>query len=281
MTRSFPKVVRKLSRARADRVAVVRLDGPIGMPGMGRHGVTTETFEPILKRAFGAEHLRAVVILINSPGGSPAQSEYIAERIRQLSSEKGVPVLAFCEDIAASGAYWIACAADEIYAAHTSLIGSIGVVSSGFGLVEVMDRLGVERRLYTAGENKARLDAFSPERPEDVEWLRGLQSQLHGEFIDWVRQRRGRKLTASDDVLFTGDVWIGTRAAEVGLVDGVGVMRSVIAERYPDAEICPIEAPKPLLARVVGGQISLAGTTEQVVSGLIGALDRSSITHFG
>lgn len=150
------------------------------------------------------------------------QSEYIAERIRQLASEKGVRVLAFCEDVVASGGYWIACAADEIYAAHTSLVGSIGVVSSGFGFVDVLGRLGVERRLYSAGENKVRLDSFSPEKADDVEWLQGLQHQLHDTFIRWVRQRRGKRLAADDEVLFTGDVWIGERAAELGLVDASG-----------------------------------------------------------
>ena len=139
------EIVKKFQKSRADKVAVVRLDGVIGHVGAGR-GMTIDSVEPMLKRAFETEHVKAVVVVINSPGGSPAQSEYIAERIRQLSSEKGVPVLAFCEDIAASGGYWIACAADEIFAAHTSLVGSIGVVSSGFGFNEVLDRLGVQDR---------------------------------------------------------------------------------------------------------------------------------------
>ncbi|MEE4025522.1 S49 family peptidase [Gordonia sp. PKS22-38] len=271
-------IAKRLARSRADRVAVVRLDGPIGVTGIGRHGISTDSLEPVLKRAFGTEHVKAVVVVINSPGGSPAQSEYIAERIRQLSAEKGVPVLAFCEDIAASGGYWIACAADEIFAAHTSMIGSIGVVSSGFGLADLLSRFGVERRLYATGDNKARLDTFSPERPEDVEWLKGLQSQLHDAFTGWVRQRRGKKLNAPDAELFSGDLWVGGRAVEVGLVDGIGVMRSVIAERYPDAEITVIEAPKPLLARIFGGQLSVAGVMESAVSGALGALDRPTLT---
>lgn len=283
----WTKVTERVSRSRADRVAVVRLDGPIGMSGMGRPGITTDSVEPVLKRAFGTEHVKAVVVVINSPGGSPAQSEYIAERIRQLSAEKGVPVLAFCEDVAASGGYWIACAADEIFAAHTSMIGSIGVVSSGFGLSDVLTRFGVERRLYTSGANKARLDTFSPERPEDVEWLQTLQSHLHEAFIGWVRQRRGKKLNAPDDELFSGDVWVGNRALEVGLVDAIGVMRSVVAERYPDAEITLIDTPKPLLARLVGGplgahataQVGIEGIVERVVSGVVSALDRGVVTH--
>lgn len=270
----FRSIAKRVARSRADRVAVVRLDGPIGPAGVGRHGISTDGVEPILKRAFGAEHVKAVVIVINSPGGSPAQSEYIAERIRQLSAEKGVPVLAFCEDVAASGGYWIACAADEIFAAHTSMIGSIGVVSSGFGLSDVLARFGVQRRLYTAGDNKARLDTFSPERPEDVEWLRSLQGELHEAFISWVRQRRGKKLNAPDEELFSGDLWVGGRAVEVGLVDAIGVMRSVIAERYPDAEITVIDAPKPLLARLLGGQVSVQNVVQNAVTGALEALDR-------
>ncbi|AZZ80343.1 MULTISPECIES: S49 family peptidase [Gordonia] len=274
-------VGKKFAKSRAEHVAVVRLDGPIGAAGMGKHGLTTDTVEPVLKRAFATERLKAVVVVINSPGGSPAQSEYIAERIRQLSAEKGVPVLAFCEDVAASGGYWVACAADEIYAAHTSIVGSIGVVSSGFGFSALLDRFGVQRRLYATGENKARLDTFSPEVAEDVEWLKGLQGQLHEAFIAWVRQRRGKKLTASDEELFNGDVWVGHRAAELGLVDGIGVMRSVVAERYPDAEITVIEAPKPLLARLVGNQMSVSGLAESVTTGVMAAIDRAPAVRTG
>ncbi|WAC57776.1 S49 family peptidase [Gordonia sp. SL306] len=277
----WDKVTKRVARSRADRVAVVRLDGPIGIGGLGRAGLTADNVESVLKRAFGTEHVKAVVVVINSPGGSPAQSEYIAERIRQLSAEKGVPVIAFCEDVAASGGYWIACAADEIFAAHTSMIGSIGVVSSGFGLSDVLTRFGVQRRLYTTGDNKARLDTFSPERPEDVEWLRALQAQLHEAFIAWVRQRRGKRLSAPDDELFSGDIWVGSRAVQVGLVDGIGVMRSVIAERYPDAEITTIEAPKPLLARLVGGQVSVNRLMESAVAGTVVAVDRAIATRLG
>lgn len=283
--RPLAELEKKFARSRADHVAVVRLDGPIGASPVGRPGLTTDAVEPILKRAFETERLKAVVVVVNSPGGSPAQSEYIAERIRQLASEKGVPVLAFCEDVAASGGYWIACAADEIFAAHTSIVGSIGVVSSGFGLADVLSRFGVERRLYTSGDNKARLDTFSPAVPEDVEWLKGLQHQLHEAFITWVRQRRGRKLNAPDDQLFSGDVWVGSNAAEVGLVDGIGVMRSVIAERYPDAEITVVQAPKPLLARVVGAQMSTAGAgvaggwltavAESLTTGILSGVERA------
>lgn len=274
------KLTEKVSRSRSEQVAVVRLDGPIGpMTGRGG-GVSTESIEPVLKRAFETDRLAAVVIMIDSPGGSPAQSEYIAERIRQLAAEKAVPVLAFCESIAASGGYWIACAADEIFAARTSLVGSIGVVSSGFGLAELMSRVGVQRRLYSSGENKTRLDMFTPENAEDVAWLQGLQAELHEEFRRWVRQRRGKKLTASEEVLFNGDVWVGQKAAELGLVDGIGVMRSVIAERYPDAEVSVVATPKPLLARITGGQMSMADLSQSAVTGVIRAVDGMSGTRF-
>lgn len=267
------KIAKKMAKAHAEKVAVVRLEGPIGAVGAGRGGLTADNLESNLKRAFDTERLKAVVLVINSPGGSPAQSEYIAERIRQLSSERGVRVLAFCEDIAASGGYWIACAADEIYAAHTSMVGSIGVVSTGFGWEELITRFGVERRVYTAGENKSRLDPFQGEKPEDVAWLRGLQEDLHATFITWVRQRRGAKLVGTDADLFSGDVWIGRGAVDVGLVDGIGVLRSVIAERFPDAEIEVIASPKPLLARLTGsvsaGDSGLSSTAAQAVDGMV------------
>lgn len=273
------EIVKKFQHSRADKVAVVRLDGTIGHVGAGR-GLNIDSVEPVLTRAFETEHVKAVVIVINSPGGSPAQSEYIAERIRQLSSEKGVPVLAFCEDIAASGGYWIACAADEIFAAHTSLVGSIGVVSSGFGFNEVLDRLGVRRRLYTAGDNKARLDAFSPENADDVEWLKGMQAELHQAFIAWVKQRRGKKLVGTDAELFNGDIWIGEKARDVGLVDGIGVMRSVVAERYPDVEITVIAAPKPLLARLLNGPSGASALADAVVSGALSAVEKTQRIGF-
>jgi ClpP class serine protease len=173
----------------------------------------------------------------------------VADRIRGLADEHDVPVLAFCEDVAASGGYWLACAADEIYAHPTSIVGSIGVVSQSFGLEGLLQRIGVERRLYTAGEAKARLDPFLPEKPEDVAWLRGLQDQLHAMFREWVVARRGDRL-ASGVELFEGEVWTGARALELGLVDGLGTPRGVLAERFPDAELVPVDGRRALLARL-------------------------------
>lgn len=268
------KKIKKAFAGPADRVAVVRLEGAIGGSGRGRGGLNAEGIETELKRAFELDHLKAVALVINSPGGSPAQSELIAERIRQLATEKGIRVLAFCEDAAASGGYWIACAADEIFAARTSIVGSIGVVSAGFGLVDVINKVGIERRVYSAGENKSRLDPFSPEKEADIVWLKGLQHELHEAFIAWVKSRRGTKLVGTDEELFSGEVWIGKASLDQGLVDGIGVMRSVLSERYPDAEIEVIEPAKPLLTRIMGGQVSGATAVGNVVDGVVNAVER-------
>ena len=242
---------------RGDRpvVPLVRLQGvitPMAGPGP-RTVINAATVDKVLERAFERERLAAVALLINSPGGSPTQSALVADRIRGLADEHGVPVLAFCEDVAASGGYWLACAADEIYAHPTSLVGSIGVISQSFGLEGLLQRIGVERRLYTAGEAKARLDPFLPEKPEDVVWLRGLQDQLHGLFREWVVARRGDRLdpaAALGAELFDGEVWTGARALELGLVDGLGTARGILTERFPDAELVAVEGRRALLARL-------------------------------
>ncbi len=249
----IPDLLASRLPGRSDRpvVSVVRLQGVI-TPSAGpvpRAVINASTMEKTLERAFAPEKLAAVALAINSPGGSPTQSALVADRIRGLADEKGVPVLAFCEDVAASGGYWLACAADEIYAHATSLVGSIGVVSQGFGLDGFIERFGVQRRLYTAGTSKARLDPFLPEKPEDVAWLLDLQEQLHEMFRTWVTQRRGDRLAAGSD-LFTGEVWTGERAVGLGLVDGLGTARGVLTERFPDAELVPVEGRKPLLARL-------------------------------
>ena len=238
---------------KADRpvVPLVRLQGvitPMAGPGP-RSVINAVTVEKVLERAFSREPLAAVALLVNSPGGSPTQSALVADRIRGLAAEHDVPVLAFCEDVAASGGYWLACAADEIYAHPTSIVGSIGVVSQSFGLEGLLQRIGVERRLYTAGEAKSRLDPFLPEKQEDVVWLRGLQDQLHAMFRDWVVSRRGDRL-ATDTELFNGEVWTGARALELGLVDGLGTAHAVLAERFPDAELVPVEGRRSVLARL-------------------------------
>jgi signal peptide peptidase SppA len=253
----------RLPGARSDRpvVSLVRLHGVI-TPASGpvpRAVINAQSTEKTLERAFGHDRLVAVGLLVNSPGGSPTQSALVADAIRRHADEKGVPVLAFCEDVAASGGYWLACAADEIFAHPTSIVGSIGVISQGFGLDGLIERFGVQRRLYTAGTSKARLDPFLPEKPEDVAWLRDLQDQLHEMFRDWVTTRRGSRLSTGSD-LFTGEVWTGARAVELGLVDGLGTARAVLAERFPDAEPVHVDARKPLLARLGIGGPAAAGS---------------------
>ncbi|MBB5854243.1 S49 family peptidase [Amycolatopsis umgeniensis] len=253
---------------RKDVVAVVKLHGvitPTPSP-LARGSINLAAVESALTRAFAHERLKAVALQINSPGGAPTQSGLVAERIRQLADEKNVPVLAFAEDVAASGGYWLACAADEIYAHRTSMVGSIGVISGGFGFTGLLERFGIERRLHTAGTNKSRLDPFSPEKAEDVEWLKKMHGQLHELFVDWVTERRGDRLSGSDD-LFNGDVWLGARAVELGLIDGVGSLRQVITERYPDAEISVAEPKKALLARLgIGAPAAASALLDAVQS---------------
>jgi signal peptide peptidase SppA len=244
----------RLGGEKADQpvVPMVRLHGVI-TPQMGgpvpRSVINSTSTEKVLERAFTTEHAVAVALLVNSPGGSPTQSALVGDRIRGLAEEHDLPVLAFCEDVAASGGYWLACAADEIYAHPTSTVGSIGVVSSGFGLEGLIQRWGIERRLHTAGTSKARLDPFLPEKEEDVAWLRGVQDELHEMFVEWVTARRGDKLTKDAD-LFTGEVWTGAKALGLGLVDGLGTPRGILTERFPEARLAPVEGRKPLLARL-------------------------------
>jgi len=211
-------------------VGVIRLDGVIGRMGPIYRGLTLAALADSLERAFRLRHLKAVALAINSPGGSAVQSSLIAGRIRDLADEHDVPVYAFAEDVAASGGYWLALAADEIYADGNSIIGSIGVVSSGFGFTELIKRIGVERRLHTAGDKKAMLDPFSPEKPADVRHLKDLQKDIHENFTAMVRDRRGDKLKADDKKLFSGAFWTGPRALEMGLIDGLGTNQNAVEE---------------------------------------------------
>jgi serine protease SohB len=225
---SLPELLRL--RPRRPTVSVIRLQGAIGVGGA--RALTDAGLAPVIEAAFRAKPV-AVALQINSPGGSPVQSSLIAARIRRLSEEKRVPVYAFVEDLAASGGYWLAVAADEIFCDPGSLLGSIGVISSGFGFQDLIARIGVERRVHTAGRSKSRLDPFKPERPEDVERLDGWLSQLHDVFIAQIRSRRGTRLRDDPD-LFTGEVWIGERAVSVGLADGIGHMAPVMKARFGD-----------------------------------------------
>ena len=214
-------------------VSVIRLGGVIGRMGPLRAGMTLQGLAPVIDRAFRARRLKAVVLAINSPGGSPVQSALIYQRIRSMAEEKNIPILVFTEDVAASGGYWLACAGDEIYAHENSIIGSIGVVSSGFGFTQLIERFGIERRLHAAGKNKAILDPFKPEEPADVDRLKSIQADIHASFIELVKSRRGKKLKpAEEDEVFSGAFWTGRRARELGLVDGIGDLRTVLRDRF-------------------------------------------------
>jgi signal peptide peptidase SppA len=234
-------------------VPVVRLSGVIASSGLlGNRGLSIETVAPQLKRAFDTKGARAVALTINSPGGSPAQSALIGQRIRLLAKEKGVKVIAFVEDVAASGGYWLACAADEIIVDPNSIVGSIGVISAGFGFHDLIARFGVERRLHTSGERKSMLDPFRPENPEDVERLHRLQAEIHDGFKDWVRERRAGKLKGDDATLFSGEFWTGRRGLELGLVDGLGELRAVLQERYGAKVHLPVIGPRRRLLSRLG-----------------------------
>ena len=211
-------------------VAVIRLQGAISN---GSRGLDDVTLGPLIEKAFAKGKPAAIALEINSPGGSPAQSSLIAARIRRLADEKKIPVFAFVEDVAASGGYWLAVAADEIFIDRSSIVGSIGVISAGFGLSEAINRYGVERRVYTAGSSKSMLDPFKSENPEDVARLKGWLADLHAFFIDHVRSRRGPKLRDNPD-LFTGEVWIGQKAVDVGLADAIGHLVPTCKQRFGD-----------------------------------------------
>lgn len=235
-------------------VPVVRLSGAIGMSSPFSQSLTLAGVAKPLEKAFSMKKAPAVALLINSPGGGAVQSHLIFKRIRALAEEKDKHVFAFVEDVAASGGYMIACAADEIFADPCSIVGSIGVLTAGFGFSEAMARLGIERRVYTAGEKKMMLDPFRPERPEDVERLDTLLKELHVVFADLVRSRRGEALNASDETLFSGEFWLATQAAGLGLVDGFGDVRSILKARYgEDVRMPLIQPPGPFFRRRPGG----------------------------
>ena len=226
---------------------------------LGNRGLSIETAAPLLKRAFDTRGAKAVAIAINSPGGSPTQSALIGQRIRLLAREKDLPVIAFVEDVAASGGYWLACAADEILVDPNSIVGSIGVVSAGFGFQDLIARIGVERRVHTSGENKSMLDAFRPERAEDLERLARLQGEIHDNFKAWVRERRTGKLKGDDALLFSGEFWTGRRGLELGLVDGLGELRTTLQQRYGEKVRLPAIGPRRRLLSRFGLQTEIAG----------------------
>ena len=251
-------------------VAVIRLAGMISAAGRG--ALNDQALGPVIEKAFAKGKPDAVVLEVNSPGGSPVQSSLIGSRIRRLAEEKDIPVIAFVEDVAASGGYWLAASADEIYADPSSVVGSIGVISAGFGAHEFINRHGIERRVYTAGKSKSTLDPFRPEKPEDVARIKGLLEDIHGNFIDHVKSRRGSKLAESDD-LFTGEFWLAGRAVELGLIDGIGHLKPMMKDRFGDkVKFRTYGVKKGLLSRF-GAQL-----VEDAVQGIE---ERAAYAQFG
>jgi signal peptide peptidase SppA len=260
-------------------VPVVRLSGLIGAVTPLRPGMSLAGVARTLERAFSMKNAKAVALVINSPGGSPVQSRQIYLRIRQLAAEKKLPVLVFVEDVAASGGYMLACAGDEIFCDPSSILGSIGVVGGSFGFQELIKKIGVERRLYTAGAHKAMLDPFKPEDPDDVARVKALQREIHAIFIALVKQSRGSRLKGADEVLFTGEYWAGETSVSLGLADAIGDLRSTLRTRYGDKVKTPVIAPATgilsgLLGRKSAGAAALSqldgigGLPDEVISAL-------------
>jgi signal peptide peptidase SppA len=271
----------RLRRGRAV-VPVVRLSGVIGAVTPLRPGMSLAGVARMLERAFAVKNAKAVALVINSPGGSPVQSRQIYLRIRQLAEEKKLPVLVFVEDVAASGGYMIACAGDEIFCDPSSILGSIGVVGGSFGFQELIKKIGVERRLYTAGAHKAMLDPFLPENPDDVSRLKALQREIHDIFIALVKGSRGARLKGADDVLFTGEYWAGDTSVSLGLADAIGDLRSTLRARYGEKVQTPLIAPASgmlsgLLGRRSPGAMSAWENTANLPEEVISAFESRAI----
>ncbi|WP_446737818.1 S49 family peptidase [Rhizobium sp. CFBP 8752] len=283
LNRLLPKRFRKTGLS----IPVVRLHGTIMAGGSQfKQTLNIATVAPMLEKAFAKKDAPVVAISINSPGGSPVQSRLIYQRIRALAEEKNKKVLIFVEDVAASGGYMIALAGDEIFADPTSIVGSIGVVSGGFGFPEMLKKIGVERRVYTAGENKVILDPFQPEKEGDIEYLKTLQLEIHKVFIDMVKSRRGSRL-GEDSTIFSGLFWTGTRGLELGLIDGLGEMRDVIKRRFgKDAKLELIGGTRTLFGRRVPGVALGSANLGEIASGATAGLaegleERAMWSRFG
>ena len=266
-------------------VPVVRLSGVIGVVTPLRPGLLLSSIARTLERAFSMRNARAVALIVNSPGGSPAQSNLICRRIRQLAEEKKIPVIAFIEDVGASGGYMLACAADEIVCDQYSIVGSIGVVGGSFGFPKLMEKLGIERRLYSAGERKVMLDPFEPEKPDDVKRLKAIQKEIHEHFIALVKERRGKKLKGSDKTLFSGEFWTAPKAIELGLADEIGDLRSFLRARYGEKVRTPlISSERTLFGRRLPG-VNLAQALAKepgLADDLISALETRALwARFG
>jgi serine protease SohB len=255
-------------------VPVVRLTGVVGFSTPLRPGITLAGIARLLDRAFSMRRAKAVALLINSPGGSPVQSHLVYRRVRQLADEKKIPVIVFIEDAGASGGYMIACAGDEIYCDPFSIVGSIGVVGATFGLDKAIEKLGIERRIYTAGDRKMILDPFLPENPDDVAHIKAIQQDIHEGFIALVKERRGGKLTGPESALFSGEYWAGEQSVRLGLVDGIAEVRSFLRARFGENVYLPLIAERGWFGRRIPGMGS------QIFAGLTGGSDSLAADAF-
>lgn len=272
--------------SRKPTIPVLRFSGPIGMATPLRPGLTLSAYAGAIEKAFSMSKLPGVAVVINSPGGSPVQSNLIFKRLRQMAAEKEKKIYVFCEDVAASGGYFLAIAGDEIYADPSSIVGSIGVVSRSFGFVDLLDRMGIERRVHTAGANKNQLDPFLPEDPDDVTRLKEIQKDVHDVFIGLVKERRVGKLKAPDDELFSGAFWSATKAAELGLLDGITDLRSKMRELFGEKVRLKVVEPERggLLSRLrrVPGASGLGNGGLAFADDLVSAIETRSLwSRFG
>tara|TARA_B100001123_G_C15293744_1_gene1018375 strand:- start:153 stop:977 length:825 start_codon:yes stop_codon:yes gene_type:complete len=239
-------------------IPTLRLSGVIGQVGTFRSGLTLNSLDKSINKLFSDKKCPAVAIIINSPGGSPTQSSLIAERIITLSKEKNKKIIAFVEDVAASGGYWLACSADEIYIDQNSVIGSIGVISGGFGFVNLIKKIGVERRVYTSGKSKSFLDPFKPEKKEDLQRLKFIQEQIHENFISYVKSRRGKKIKKNNEkLIFSGHFWVGNKSIDLGLADGIGSIHQILKKKYgKKVKIKFVDQKKSFIQRKLSSSLS-------------------------
>ncbi len=290
-TKSSNPIVQSLSKAWGGIEDMMGLNNPV-VPVVRLHGVISseqkpgriniESVSPLLEKAFENKRAAAVAIVINSPGGSPVQSRLVGNRIRELADKNEKKVFVFVEDVAASGGYFIAVVADELFADPSSIVGSVGVIMAGFGFEEAIKKIGVTRRIYTAGKNKSTLDPFMPEKKADVDRIKGFEDDIHQVFINYVKQHRGAKLKAPDDELFTGEWWPALRGIDLGLVDALGDMHTVLRERYgDDVKLKPIKAKKAMFSLPSIG-LSAGTVAPSIGSDIIGALEERALwSRFG
>ncbi len=257
-------------------VAVLRLEGVIGKISSLKSGLTLSALNQNIEKIFKINNLEAVCLCINSPGGSPVQSELIAKRLRDLADEYEVPIYSFVEDVAASGGYWLACVGDKIFASQSSIVGSIGVISSSFGFQAAIEKMGIERRIITEGKSKSVLDPFSPLKESDIKIIKELQKNCHNHFIDHVKNSRKGKLTQSDDILFSGAFWSGQKALDYGLVDGIDDLYSFIKKRYEDDVSIQYIGNKQFWLKK---KLGMAKVAEELTDGIINGLENRILSN--